>query len=197
MTSPAVAHGHPPQASPATSQTSALPDRISDLLPHAGDQALMLHWLTGYLGHSPQFTAAAGLYLDMAQRRQAGSQIGGHPGPAGPASPRRDDSVTINTCPACGQPFTPSGRRRWCSAACKQAAWRRSRTPATPVPPIPPPGRKPDFTVYECGSCGLRTLGSQRCQDCGTFMAAVGTGGPCPHCDEPVAIQDISPARDR
>jgi len=64
-------------------------------------------------------------------------------------------------------------------------------------PAAPAPGRKRDFTVCECGQCGLRALGSQRCEDCGTFMAAVGTGGLCPHCDEPVAIQELSPARDR
>ena len=85
-----------------------------------------------------------------------------NPDPAAARSPSRDDSVTIRTCPACGQTFTPSGRRRWCSDACKQAAWRRGRTPATPVPPLPPLpplGRKRDFTVYECGQCGLRALG--------------------------------------
>lgn len=119
------------------------------------------------------------------------------PGTAVPQPPWRDDGVTIRTCPACGQTFTPSGRRRWCSDTCKQAAWRRRRVPATPVPPLPPPGRKRDFTVYECGQCGLRALGSQRCEDCGTFMAAVGTGGLCPHCDEPVAIQELSPPSDR
>ena len=117
------------------------------------------------------------------------------PDPAA-ASPSRDDGVTIR-CPACGRPFTPAGRRRWCSDACKQAAWRRGRTPPTPALPVPAAGRKRDITVYECGQCGLRALGSQRCDDCGTFMAAIGIGGLCPHCDEPVAIQDLSPARDR
>ena len=112
--------------------------------------------------------------------------------PASPASPPRDDSVTARTCPACGQPFTPSGRRRWCSAACKQAAWRRKRSPATPLPPAPPPGRKRAITVYECAACGQRALGSQRCDDCGTFMRAIGIGGLCPHCDDPVAVIELA-----
>jgi hypothetical protein len=101
--------------------------------------------------------------------------------PAPGRFPSRDDSVTTRTCPACGQPFTPSGRRRWCSDACKQAAWRRGRTPAVPAPPVPPKRRKRAITVYEC-SCGQRALGTQRCPDCGTFMPAAGTGGLCPCC---------------
>ena len=111
--------------------------------------------------------------------------------PAAARSPSRDDSVTASTCPACGQPFTPSGRRRWCSAACKQAAWRRRRTPAVPAPPLPPKGHKRAITVYQCSDCSTRLLGSQRCPDCGTFMPAVGIGGLCPCCDEPVAISEL------
>jgi len=115
------------------------------------------------------------------------------PDPAAARSPSRDDGVTMRPCPACGQPFTPSGRRRWCSAACKQAAWRRRRTPAVPAPPVPPKGRKRAITVYQCSDCGTRLLGSQRCDDCGTFMHAAGIGGLCPCCDEPVTIHELLP----
>jgi len=181
-----------PQPGAAPGQSSALADRISELLPQAGDQALMLHWLAGYLGLSPGFTAAASLYLDMARHQQARRGEHGSPGPGDPAPPRRDDSVTIRTCPACGQPFTPSGRRRWCSGACKQAAYRRRATPPVPAPALPARRPKRPVTVYECGQCGLRALGQQRCDDCGTFMSAVGTGGLCPGCDEPVAIRELS-----
>ena len=114
-----------------------------------------------------------------------------------PGSPSRDDSATIRTCPACGQAFTPSGRRRWCSDACKHAAWRRRNAPPPPQPPVPPLGRKRAITVYECGNCGMRALGGRRCDDCGTFMRAVGIGGTCPSCDEPVAIQDLLPEDNR
>ncbi|MGH3193023.1 MAG: hypothetical protein ACRDPY_47405 [Streptosporangiaceae bacterium] len=110
----------------------------------------------------------------------------------GPAPPSRYDGVTIRTCPGCGQPFTASGRRRWCSDACKQAAWRR-RGAAVPEPPAPPRGTRRAVTVYECGSCGYRALGSQRCDECGTFMHAIGPGGLCPGCDEPVAARELSP----
>jgi hypothetical protein len=37
--------------------------------------------------------------------------------------------------------------------------------------------------VYECGECGERTL-ERRCPDCQLFTRHVGTGGPCPSCDE-------------
>ena len=108
---------------------------------------------------------------------------------ASPGSPSRYDGVTIRTCPACGQPFAASGRRRWCSDACKQAAYRGRAS--APAPPLPPARPKRAVTVYRCDSCGYRALGSQRCDDCGTFMHAIGRGGLCPGCDEPVAIQEL------
>ena len=33
--------------------------------------------------------------------------------------------------------------------------------------------------------------GEQRCPDCGIFARRTGPGGPCPHCDEPIAIKDL------
>ena len=36
-----------------------------------------------------------------------------------------------------------------------------------------------------------RYLGTQRCDECGVFCKRVGPGGPCPHCDEPVAVADL------
>jgi len=104
--------------------------------------------------------------------------------------PSRDDSRNDTAaCPACGQPFTPAGRRRWCSDACRQAAWRR-RQPRTPTEPPPPRSRTND-TIYECPDCGQRQLGQQRCDECGIFTRRIGPGGTCPHCDELVAITDI------
>ncbi len=93
------------------------------------------------------------------------------------------------TCPACGRGFVPTGRQRYCSTTCRQRAWRTLQgTPAAL------PARLPGTaTVYECEACGTRSLGIQRCADCNTFARRVGPGGPCPHCEEPVAVQDISP----
>jgi rubrerythrin len=47
------------------------------------------------------------------------------------------------------------------------------------------------FTVYKCDGCGVRAIGEQRCEICGTFMRKVGPGGQCPHCDEPVTVSEL------
>lgn len=111
-------------------------------------------------------------------------------------APWRNDGVTI-ACPVCGDPFRPVGRRRFCSDACRQAAWRQ-RQP-TPHPPLPirAPRSARAATVYECPSCGVRFLGEQRCAECGVFCRRVGPGGPCPHCDEPVAVADLMDVSER
>jgi hypothetical protein len=126
-------------------------------------------------------------------------------------TPLRDDSVTIaprprcaeppasrdpETCPRCGRDFRPSGRQRFCSAACRQAFWRQGH--ATPLPSLPVSGPRRIgaiarrlTTVYQCPACDTRLLGQQRCPDCGVFCRRVGPGGPCPHCEEPVALADL------
>ena len=102
----------------------------------------------------------------------------------------RNDTAAV--CPACGQPFIPAARRRWCSDACRQAAWRRRHPSPARSGPAAPPHASPDATIYQCPDCDQRYLGQQRCDDCGTFCRRVGPGGPCPHCDEPVAINDLT-----
>ncbi len=102
-------------------------------------------------------------------------------------TPSRNVGVTI-PCPVCAQPFTPVGRQRVCSAACRQAAWRRRQ--AAPLPSIPC-RTSPASTIYACPSCDARYLGEQRCAECGTFCRKLGPGAPCPHCDEPVLLADL------
>ncbi len=85
----------------------------------------------------------------------------------------------------------PSGRRRHCSDKCRQAAWRRRQLPAPPELALPPKGARRAVTVYECDGCGARALGDQYCAECARFMRSIGRGGPCPACDEPVAIADL------
>jgi len=106
------------------------------------------------------------------------------------APPWRNVGVTM-PCPVCGRSFTPVGRQRVCSAACRQLAWRRRHASSAPAPL--PPRTTPAATVYLCPSCDTRFLGQQRCPDCGLFCRRVGPGGPCPHCDEPVALADLLP----
>jgi predicted amidophosphoribosyltransferase len=119
-------------------------------------------------------------------------------GPISPALPLRNDSVTMadGICPVCGNPFRPVGRRRYCSDACRQAAWRARNCVPKPILPIPDGTPRSD-TVYECPSCGVRYLGEQRCPDCQLFCRRIGPGGNCPHCDEPVAISDLISNRGR
>ncbi|WP_201733014.1 hypothetical protein [Acidithrix sp. C25] len=105
--------------------------------------------------------------------------------------PLRHDSVTI-ACPVCGGNFPLSGRRTYCSDACRALAYRR-RHDIGGILPVTVPGSKSHrgFTVYECRCCGERSLGEQRCLECNTFMARVGIGGYCPSCDEPISITDL------
>ena len=104
-------------------------------------------------------------------------------------SPWRNDGVTI-ACPMCGRAFVPVGRKRHCSAACRQAAWRR-RQPATPNVVSPPLPIRVALSVYECPACELRLLGQQRCPECHLWARRLGLGGLCPHCDEPVTLADL------
>lgn len=105
------------------------------------------------------------------------------------AAPLRNAGVTPD-CPVCGARL--SGRRRFCSAGCRQAAWRRRRQqPAPAVLEVPAGASSKPLTVYECPSCQTRLLGQQRCPDCQLFCRRLGLGGLCPHCDEPVTLTDL------
>lgn len=104
--------------------------------------------------------------------------------------PSRNSSVTAR-CTACGGPL-PEGRpRTTCSDACRQRAFRARHQPRPTPPPLPSTGPRKPFTVYECPECGERQVGSQFCESCNTFMAKVGYGGACPHCDGAVAFDEL------
>ena len=108
------------------------------------------------------------------------------------SNPSRNDGVTI-LCPVCRiRRFVPIGRKRVCSAACRQAAFRRRRQAVTAAPLVVPPHRsRRDRTIYQCSSCDASYLGVQRCPECGVFCRRVGVGGLCPECGEPVAVADL------
>ncbi len=65
------------------------------------------------------------------------------------------------------------------------------------TPPSPTPDSQPAITdrrahtVYECSSCGERFVGVRRCPDCNLFMHALGEGGVCIHCDEPLLVAEL------
>lgn len=145
------------------------------------------------------------LALVVAAIHQAGGRemAGGWPGPfttsaevamggtGGPRSPSSNDGVTV-PCPVCGAPVAAAGRRRYCSDACRQAGHRRRHGGPSGPPELPPGRPRRPVTVYACVSCEARYLGDQRCPDCNRFCAAVGVGGCCPACGDPVAYGELS-----
>ena len=99
-------------------------------------------------------------------------------------------------CPVCATPL-PSARARYCSEACKQRAYRRRQAERTAPDPTALAREFKRFralgahTIYECPACGERYLGVQRCPDCQRFCRALGLGGACPHCDQPILSQEL------
>ena len=100
------------------------------------------------------------------------------PAPPAATPPRNDNrNDTAATCPACGQPFTPAGRRRWCSDACRQAAWRQ-RHPAPDPAALPPryrPGTPPSTSAPDATSA---TSASSDARTAQRSAAASGPAGP-------------------
>ena len=99
-------------------------------------------------------------------------------------------------CPVCRAPLT-STHARYCSHACRQRAYRLRQLPtaAADVAPLAAElarrGDRVAHTVYECPLCAQRSLGTRRCPDCNCFCRALGLGGTCPGCDEPILIADL------
>lgn len=112
-------------------------------------------------------------------------------------TPWRDDIVTTSTCPVCGTGFDRVRRQRYCSAACKQSAFRQRQQPTAVETSPAPAKRRRHYTVYECGDCEQRYAGQQWCHDCNRPCTRIGQGGPCPNCDEPLTIDDLLPAPPR
>ena len=114
-----------------------------------------------------------------------------------PPRPSGDDKTTTTTptgqlrCPVCGIPFIRIRRQAYCSDQCRKTAYRRRRQTTISTEPVPPARRRRDVTVYSCPDCGTRYYAQQWCPDCQQPCTRIGTGGLCPHCDEPVAITDL------
>jgi hypothetical protein len=106
------------------------------------------------------------------------------------------DAENPRACVICGSPLSGS-RARFCSAACKQLAYRLRRQPE---PTADLAALRQDLqhrrvlarhTVYECPSCGERFVGERRCSACGLFGRAVGLGGHCSECDAPIVFAEV------
>ena len=99
-------------------------------------------------------------------------------------------------CPTCSGPL-PSTRARYCSVGCKQRAYRLRQVAVTPadLDALAADLRRrralAAHTIYECSTCGARFLSAQRCAECNRFCRALGPGGACPGCDEPILLADL------
>jgi len=100
------------------------------------------------------------------------------------------------TCLLCAAPRL-SGRGRYCSAACRQRAfrWRHTTLPSLEDGLLRNALRRratlTAHTVYECPVCESRLLGEQRCPECNRFCRVVGLGGACPDREQPVLLSEL------
>jgi len=100
------------------------------------------------------------------------------------------------TCALCGTALA-DGRQRYCSPAHRQRAFRLRHT----APLIVDDGRLRSelrrrgtlvaHIVYECSVCGERFVGQRRCPQDNVFCRALGLGGNCTDCDQPILLADL------
>jgi hypothetical protein len=96
----------------------------------------------------------------------------------------------------CEQPLD-SSRARYCSAACRQRSFRLRHVQLTTIDDrqlrteLRRRGALVAHTVYECGVCGARLVGVRRCEEDNVFCRALGLGGRCGECDEPILLADL------
>ena len=107
-------------------------------------------------------------------------------------TPPSDVSVTAPGCAACGAPL-PAGRsRRFCSPACRQAAFRRRHQSAAAQNPLQPRRSRLEGTIYQCPECETRYLSEQWCPDCSRPCQRLGVGGICPCCEEVITVEELT-----
>ena len=105
----------------------------------------------------------------------------------------RDDEGDDTRCPSCLRSFVRQGRQAYCTAACRQKAYRQ-RTITTQIRaaiPSPPQRNRRQMSVYQCPDCEQVLLGEQWCPDCQRPCHRLGLGGNCPYCAEPVTVDQL------
>jgi hypothetical protein len=118
------------------------------------------------------------------------------------AEPKRDTSrhsssvSSLPTCPLCPAPL-PSSRARYCSAAYRQRSFRLRRIQLAAIDDrqlraeLRRRRALVAHTVYECSLCGERMVGDRRCAQDNVFCRALGLGGHCSSCDEPILLAEL------
>jgi hypothetical protein len=120
-----------------------------------------------------------------------------------PGSPMRDgtrdgSTLTVNggpTCVVCGTPLVRRGL--YCSAAHRQRAFWLRHAALLGVDngrlrtELRRRGALVAHTVYECGVCGERLVGERRCPQDNVFCRALGLGGHCTDCEQPILLADL------
>ena len=119
-----------------------------------------------------------------------------------PTHPRRDDARDddrdddrddARRCPSCLRPFTRHGRQTYCTPACRQKAYRQRNITSEihTATPTPPRRHRRNVSDYQCPDCDQILLGEQWCPDCQRPCNRLGLGGSCPHCAEPVTVDQL------
>jgi len=110
----------------------------------------------------------------------------------------RDSSVVLGipNCAVCEQPLS-SSRAHYCSAACRQRSFRLRHVQLATVDDrqlraeLRRRAALVAHTVYECSLCGERSVGDRRCDECHVFKRALGLGGHCTECEEPILLAEL------
>jgi len=100
------------------------------------------------------------------------------------------------TCALCLGPLTDP-RSRYCSPAHRQRAFRLRRVKLASVDErqlraeLRRRGALVAHTVYECSVCGERQVGVRRCEQDNVFCRALGLGGHCTECEQPILLTEL------
>jgi hypothetical protein len=100
------------------------------------------------------------------------------------------------TCALCSR-VLESSRSRYCSPAHRQRAFRLRRVKLDSLDErqlraeLRRRGALVAHTVYECSVCGERQVGVRRCEQDNVFTRALGLGGHCTECEQPILLGDL------
>lgn len=117
--------------------------------------------------------------------------------PTRDVSPNASAIGSQRTCLMCTRP-PASARARYCSPACRQRSFRLLRRSVANAiddrrlrTELRQRGALVAHTVYECSNCGERRVGERRCPDCNLYCRALGVGGHCAECEQPILLAEL------